>query len=73
VRAAAAVERGLEGTEWLVDTRVTVADVICASVLGTARTRGVLAQWPGLGGYVERALARPAYVRAAQIWDRPRS
>jgi len=71
--AAAAVDRSLERTDWLVDGRFTVADVICASVLQAGQTRGLLSEWPGLGAYVERALARPAYARAARIWDRPRS
>jgi glutathione S-transferase len=73
VPAAAAVDRSLGQTNWLVDGRFTVADVICASVLQTAQTRELLSQWPALGAYLRRALARPAYARAARIWDRPRS
>jgi glutathione S-transferase len=46
--------------------------VICASVLGGAQARGLLAEWPRLRAYVERCEARPAYAKAAAIWDRPR-
>jgi len=33
----------------------------------------LLDDWPRLQAYVERGQARPAYVRAAAIWDRPRT
>jgi glutathione S-transferase len=71
--AATALESALGDREWLLADRFTVADVICASVLGGAHSRGLLAQWPGLETYVERCEARPAYIRAAAIWDRPRT
>jgi glutathione S-transferase len=71
-QAAAAVQSALGKREWLLG-RFSVADVTCASVLAGAHSRGLLDEWRGLGDYVERGLARPAYVRAAAIWDRPRS
>jgi glutathione S-transferase len=72
VQAAAALESALGEREWLLD-RFTVADVICASVLTGAHSRELLTDWPHLRGYVERSQARPAYARAAAIWDRPRT
>jgi glutathione S-transferase len=71
--AATALESALGDRDWLLGDRFTVSDVICASVLGGAHSRGLLAQWPGLETYVERCEARPAYIRAAAIWDRPRT
>jgi glutathione S-transferase len=71
--AAAAIESALVGREWLVDDRFSVADVMCASVLGGANARELLRPWPGLEAYVQRAEARPAHARAAVISDRPRS
>jgi glutathione S-transferase len=70
--AAAAIETALEGRDWLLPEHFTVADVICASVLGGAHSRGLLAEWPGLQAYVERAEARPAFIEAAAISNQPR-
>ncbi|HTU95394.1 MAG TPA: glutathione S-transferase family protein [Solirubrobacteraceae bacterium] len=71
--AAAALEAALDGRDWVLGDRFTVADVLCASVLEGADSRDLLEAWPGLHTYVERARARPAYARAAAISDRPRS
>jgi len=71
-QAATALEAALDGRAWLLD-RFTVADVICASVLAGAHSRELLTEWPRLRAYVERSEARPAYARAAAIWDRPRT
>jgi glutathione S-transferase len=70
--AAAALESALNGREWLLGDRFTVADVMCASVLGGAHTRGLLEEWPGLSAYVERGQARPAFIQAAAVSDQPR-
>jgi glutathione S-transferase len=70
--AATALEAALEGRDWLVGDRFTVADVMCASVLGGAHERGLLTEWPGLQAYVERGEARPAHVRSAAISNQPR-
>src|SRR5262249_10876057 len=67
------MESALGDAEWLVGVRLTVADVLCASVLAGANSRGLLQIWPGLEAYVPRSEARPAYARAAGIWDRPRT
>jgi glutathione S-transferase len=71
--AAAAIQPVLAEHDWLVDDRFSVADVMCASVLQGANARRLLEPWPALEAYVQRGEARPAYVRAAAISDRPRS
>ena len=71
-QAAAALETALNDHDWLVGDRFTVADVLCASVLGSAHSRGLLGAWPGLQAYVERGEARPAFVAAAAISNQPR-
>jgi glutathione S-transferase len=72
-QAVTALDSQLGDRNWLLEDRFTVADVICASVLGGAHERGLLSEWPRLGAYVERCEARPAFISAAAIWDRPRS
>jgi glutathione S-transferase len=71
--AATAIESALEGRDWLLGGRFTVADVMCSSVLEGADSRDLLRPWPGLEAYVHRSQARPAYAKAAAISDRPRS
>jgi glutathione S-transferase len=71
--AAVALETALKGRDWLLGDRFTVADVICASVLGSAHSRGLLGEWPGLQAYVERGEARPAFIEAAAVSNQPRS
>jgi glutathione S-transferase len=70
--SAAAIEAALTDRDWLLGEPFTVADVICASVLGSGHSRGVLGDWPGLQAYVERCEARPAFVEAAAISNQPR-
>jgi glutathione S-transferase len=67
-RAGAAVmERALEGREFLVGERLTVADIVAGAVLAGATRRKLLpaAGLPRIGAYVDRLIARPALVRAA--------
>jgi glutathione S-transferase len=71
-QAAAALETALDGCDWLLGDRFSVADVICASVLGSAHSRGLLGAWPGLQAYVERGEARPAFIEAAKVSNQPR-
>ena len=71
-QAAAALETALNDHDWLVADRFTVADVLCASVLGGAHSRGLLEEWPRLRAYIERGEARPAFVAAAAISNQPR-
>ena len=72
-QAAVALESALNGGDWLLDARFTVADVMCASVLQGADARELLRPWPGLEAYVQRSESRPAHARAAAISDRPRT
>ncbi len=62
----------LAGRDWLLGDRFTVADMICASVLGSAHSRGLLGEWPGLQEYIQRAEARPAFTAAAAVSNQPR-
>jgi len=71
-QAAAAIEAALDGREWLIADRFSVADVLCVSVLGSAHSRELLGPWPGLAAYVERGEARPAFISAAEISNQPR-
>jgi glutathione S-transferase len=71
--AAGAMDAALAESDWLVDDRFSVADVMCASVLQGAHSRELLRPWPGLEAYVRRSEARPASARAAVISDRPRA
>ena len=71
--AAVAIQSVLADRDWLVNDRFSVADVMCASVLQGANARELLRPWPELESYVQRGEARPAYMRAAAISDRPRA
>jgi glutathione S-transferase len=71
-QAAAAIETALDSHDWLVADRFGVADVLCVSVLGSARSRELLGPWPGLVAYVERGESRPAFISAAEISNQPR-
>jgi glutathione S-transferase len=64
---AAVVERTLEGREFLVDERLTVADIVAGAVLAGAARRRLLpaADLPRVSAYVDRLIARPALARAA--------
>ena len=73
MQAADALQSALQDGAWLLRDTFTVADVMCASVLEGAHSRTLLDDWPGLLAYAERSRARPAYARAAEISDRPRS
>jgi glutathione S-transferase len=70
--AAAALQDALDGREWLLGDRFTVADLMCSSVLGGAHSRGLLTESPGLQAYVARAETRPAFIQAAAISNQPR-
>jgi glutathione S-transferase len=62
--AAGAIAAALEGRAWLSGDRLTVADIVCVGVLGSAAARGLLEPWPILRQYVERGEARPAHLAA---------
>ena len=57
------METTLAGREWLVGT-FSVADILMADVLRLVDRFGGLANYPACGGYVARATARPAFVKA---------
>lgn len=59
------LERSLEGHEYLVGDRFTVADVNAGSVMNLARVTGQLSGYPSTGAWMERLVARPAFQRAA--------
>jgi glutathione S-transferase len=71
--AAVAMQSALDARDWLLDAQFTVADLMCASVLQGANSREMLRPWPALEAYVQRSESRPAYARAATIFDRPRT
>jgi glutathione S-transferase len=71
--ATGALQTALDGRDWVLGERFTVADVLCCSILEGADSRELLEPWPGLRAYVARGMARPAYARANAISDRPRS
>jgi glutathione S-transferase len=46
---------------WLLGEDLTVADIMCLSILSGAHSYELLTDWPGLQAYVERGEARPAF------------
>jgi glutathione S-transferase len=65
--SAAVIERALDGREFLVEDRLTVADIVTGGVLGlrAARRLRAAADLPRISAYVDRLTARPAFARAA--------
>jgi glutathione S-transferase len=66
-RFAAAVEAisaALDGKDWLLGDRLTVADIVSVGVLGSGASRGLLDRWPVIREYVARGEARPAHQAA---------
>jgi len=63
--AAAVIERALDGHEYLVADRFSVADVFCCGVFGVARRLELLGTLPRIAAYLDRLEARrPARQRA---------
>lgn len=50
-------------SEWI-DGAFSAADILMVHVLRRLESSGILAEFPNLGDYVARAVARPAYQRA---------
>jgi glutathione S-transferase len=69
--AVAVIADALGDDDWLIDNRFSVADVLAASILGLAHSRGLLAAQPVAAAYVERGHARPAYERALAVGAAP--
>jgi glutathione S-transferase len=65
--AAAAVESALDGHDFLVADRFTVADVIYGEFLGVCRGVGLTEGLPNVSAYVDRMEERPARKRADAI------
>ena len=65
--AAEVVERALDGREFLVGDRFSVADLTCAAVLIFARRAELTEGLPNVAGYLERIENRPARQRATAI------
>ena len=57
------METVLTGREWLAGN-FSIADILMADVLRLVHRFGRLAEFPACRGYVERATARPAFVKA---------
>jgi len=64
---ADAVSDALEGTDYLVGGRFTVADVLVGSALGFAARSGFDGLSETVMAYIARLIERPAYQRAAQL------
>jgi glutathione S-transferase len=65
--AAAVLEDVLEGHEYLIGDRFSVADVIAGSVAGDGGPKGLLEGLPNVAAWDERLRARPARVRTDAI------
>ena len=64
LEAADVLEKALEGHDYLVDDRFTVADVLVSGVLGAVRRLGVAELPSRLNAYLDAMDARPAKQRA---------
>lgn len=62
------LEQRLEGRTWIAADEFTVADILLATVLREIRHTEMLADYPRLRAYQERALARPAWRRTLELY-----
>lgn len=60
------LQAALDGRDWLVGDRFTVADLMMASVLKIAASLDLLGEFPALTAYHGRCLDRPAYRKAVE-------
>jgi glutathione S-transferase len=65
-RYLAVLERHLEGREYLVGERFTVADVNAGSIVNIAVGMKLDAAFPRTRAWLERLKSRPAYIRASE-------
>jgi glutathione S-transferase len=65
-RGLGGLERRLDGRTWIAADDFTVADVLLAAVLRQLRHTDLLADYPRLRAYYDRALARPAWQRTLE-------
>lgn len=54
----------LGGKQWLEDDRFTIGDLMMTTVFRMARSSGLLAEYPSLVAYLDRAESRPAFQQA---------
>jgi glutathione S-transferase len=64
---AQAVEQALEGHDYLVADRFSVADLVCGAVLIFGKSAGLTNNLPNINAYLARLEARPARTRATTI------
>ncbi len=64
---APVVAEALDEHEWLVGDSFSIADIITARVLSIVYSRELTSDYPELSAYCDRALARPAHIRADAI------
>jgi glutathione S-transferase len=67
-RRFAALERRLDGHEWIASNDFTVADILLANVLRGGRKTKLIDGYPRLKAYYERAHARPAWLRTLSLY-----
>ena len=67
LEAAAVLEKALDGHDYLVGNRFTVADVLVSAALGAVRRLDVAKLPPGLNAYLDAIDARPAKQRAEAL------
>jgi glutathione S-transferase len=67
-RFLGAVERRLDGREWIACAEFTVADILLASVLREIRETDLMDSYPRLKDFYARALARPAWERTLDLY-----
>jgi glutathione S-transferase len=66
---AVAIRDAVTRAEWIAGETFTVADVMCASILAKIADYDLGPDFAPLRAYVERALARPAKLRAEAVVD----
>ncbi len=68
-RVLSNVELLLEGRDFITGAAFTVADILMTTVLRQARRAGLLKNYPRCEAYRLRNEARPAFVRAAELYE----
>ena len=58
------LQQAMQGRDWLIEGRFTIADILMADVLRIPAEQSLLDDLPQLAAYAERATARPAFAKA---------
>ena len=66
-KAITVIENALDGHDYLVADRFTVADLVIGSVLGGVRRLELVEEFPNVARYLDRLEARPARQRAYAV------